>query len=110
MTPTLEEFFYSKPDPDNNFYPPASSEEIAAVENRLNIQFSEDYRAFLKSSNGFEGFLNEFLAQLLPVERIEEETTWIAKSFPWAICIGNNGRRKFCDRQAYVATGIRIAS
>ena len=87
----LKKYFDDPPGFENDFYPPASDDQIAGVERSLGIILPHDYCEFLKFSNGFDGCINDFFATFCSVEKIEEETGWNKESFPWAICIGGNG-------------------
>lgn len=65
---------------------------MSILENQLGIEFPGDYKVFLKFTNGFEGLINEFVVQFLPVDQISKSTQdACAKFFPWAIYIGTNG-------------------
>jgi hypothetical protein len=94
MIDFLKEYF---PDTDidgnkNEFNPPATNEQIANLENQLEIIFPKDYKDFLNFTNGFEGLINQFIVIFDPVEKIYQSTQdTCATFFPWAIYIGTNG-------------------
>lgn len=85
---------YLSPTPDspNTLNPPATEAQIAAAEARLGISLPADYRAFLLTSNGFEGEVGEWVVILDPVEDIYQNTQDnCAEFFPWAVYLGTNG-------------------
>jgi hypothetical protein len=62
------------------------------VEELLGITLPADYRDFLLSSNGFEGFVNESYLRLIPVGFLYENTQdFCSEFFPWAVYLGTNG-------------------
>lgn len=91
MKDWISRFFRSNSGDVNSFYPPASEQAIRQVEQALGIVFPGEYKAFLLTTNGFEGWIGEFYAQFEPVERIIEETQLCCgEFFPWAIFLGSN--------------------
>lgn len=76
----------------NEFNLPATNDQIVNLENQLEIEFPNDYKEFLKFTNGFEGLVNEFVVRFVPVEQIYQSTQdTCSEFFPWAIYIGTNG-------------------
>ena len=76
----------------NKFYPPATEKQIDEVEQMLKVKLPNDYRIFLLTTNGFDGFINEFYASFSSVEEIFERTQESCHEFfPWAVFIGTNG-------------------
>lgn len=94
MTDFIKKYF---PETDaignkNELNSPATNEEIARLENQLEIEFPNDYKEFLKFTNGYAGLLNEFVVRFDPVDQIYQSTQdTCAEFFPWAIYIGTNG-------------------
>lgn len=71
---------------------PATDKEIIDLEKRLEVNFPDDYKLFLKEVNGFEGEIGESYVRLVGVSDIEEYTTdYCADFYPDKICIGTNG-------------------
>ena len=94
MTDFIKKYF---PDIDvdgnmNKFNLPVTNDLIANLENQLAIEFPNDYKEFLKFTNGFEGLVNEFAVRFASVDQIYQSTQdTCADNFPWAIYIGTNG-------------------
>jgi hypothetical protein len=87
----IDEFFISRVDFTNRFFPPADDGEIEEAEEMLGIRFPPDFITFLRISNGFEGFVNTSYLRLIPVRFIYESTEeYCIASFPWAIYLGTN--------------------
>ena len=58
----------------------------------MGIKLPNDYKDFLKFTNGFDGLVNEFVVCFDPVDKICQSTQInCAEFFPWAIYIGTNG-------------------
>jgi hypothetical protein len=57
----IRKYFHDSDYNHNVFKAPATDRQIADIENQLDIQLPEDYKRFLNFTNGFEGFINEFL-------------------------------------------------
>jgi hypothetical protein len=53
-----------------NFISTTKLEQISAVENEFDVVFSEDYKTFLKWSNGGEGYIGENYISLWKVENL----------------------------------------
>ena len=76
----------------NEFNPPATDEQIAELESQLQIELPNDYKEFLKVTNGFAGTVNEFVVDFDPVDKSYQSTQdTCAEFFPWAVYIGTNG-------------------
>ena len=58
----------------NEFNPPATDEQIAELESQLQIELPNDYKEFLKVTNGFAGTVNEFVVDFDPVDKIYQST------------------------------------
>jgi len=75
--------------------PPARFTEsslIKELESKLECALPQDYRDFLLTTNGFDGFIGDFYAVFESVDRISECTKDnCSEFFPWAIYIGTNG-------------------
>jgi cell wall assembly regulator SMI1 len=92
MPDFIKKYFHGADDNKKEFNPPATSEQIVELENQLKIELPDDYKEFLKFTNGFEGLLNELVVRFAPVEQIYQSTQDIcAQFFPWAIYLGTNG-------------------
>ena len=88
----IKKYFRESEDNKNKFNSPATTEQIAYLEDQLEIEFPNDYKEFLKFTNGFEGFVNEFFVRFVPADQIYQSTQdTCAEFFPWAIYIGTNG-------------------
>ena len=88
----IKKYFHDTDDNRNKFNAPATSEQIANLEDQFEIELPNDYKEFLKFTNGFEGWVNEFVVRFVPVEQIYQSTqNNCAEFFPWAIYIGTNG-------------------
>lgn len=97
MNDLIEKYFKGNEGGENLFYPPATKEQVKELENQLGCDLPQDYKDFLLTSNGFEGFIGDFYAILEPVEKIYEDTnTSCSEFFPWAIYIGSNGSSEMC--------------
>jgi len=91
MQDWISRFLRSKRNEENVFYPPASEREIGQVESALGIVLPEEYKELMLFTNGFEGWIGEFYAQLEPIEQIiEESRTWCGEFFPSFIFLGSN--------------------
>jgi len=87
----LEKYFRRTRENKNSFMPPATDEQVTALEKQLGIILPVDYKTFLKFTNGFDGFIKDFYAVFEPVEKVYESTKIsCAEFFPWAIFIGSN--------------------
>ena len=92
MSDLVTKYFHDTTDNKNRFNPPATDEQIVALENKLQIELPGDYKEFLKQTNGFAGLINEFVVDFDPVDRIYQSTQdTCADFFPWAVYIGTNG-------------------
>lgn len=92
MPDFIKKYFHDTDDNKKQFNSPATSEQIVSLENQLKIELPHDYKEFLKFTNGFEGFVNEFFVRFAPVDQIYQSTQDnCAEFFPWAIYIGTNG-------------------
>jgi hypothetical protein len=91
MLDFIERYFHSTDEGGMGSNVPASNEQISKLEDQLNLIFPNDYKEFLKFSNGFEGLINGFVVSFCSVEQIFQNTQInCGKSFPWAIYIGTN--------------------
>jgi hypothetical protein len=92
MNNFLLKYFKNSDDGQNIVNPPASIEEIANLEKKLDISLPTDYKEFLQFFNGYEGLVNEFVVIFTPVNKIFQETqNYCTEFFPWAVYIGSNG-------------------
>ena len=83
---------YLSSDKENVFYTPCSDDSISLLENQLEFPLPNDYKEFLKVTNGFDGCINEFYVCFESCEHIHQSTLDACnKFFPWAIYIGTNG-------------------
>lgn len=73
--------------------PPASPAAIRLAENRLGIQFPDDYRSFLLSADGAEGDAGGDYVALWPVEEIADlnEGAEVATYAPSLTMFGGDG-------------------
>jgi hypothetical protein len=74
MNELFEKYFHDQDGFSNLFYSPTTDEWIEQVENMPGIVFPADYKAFLKLTNGFGGFVGESHIVFNPVEKITEQT------------------------------------
>lgn len=92
MKELIEQYFHDQAGFRNRFYRPTSEERIERVEKQLGIVFPTDYKAFLKYTNGFGGFVGESAITFNKVEAIIEQTEgYCTEFFPWAVHIGTTG-------------------
>ena len=92
MFDLLAKYFHDTSNNKNEFNEPATNEQIAILERQLGIKLPNDYKDFLKLTNGFDGIVNEFVAIFDSVDKIYQSTqNTCAEFFPWAIYIGTNG-------------------
>jgi cell wall assembly regulator SMI1 len=92
MNELVEKYFHDQNGFQNLFYSPATDERIEQVEKKLGIEFPADYKAFLKLTNGFGGFVGESHIIFNPVEEIIEQTEgYCEEFFPWAVHIASDG-------------------
>jgi cell wall assembly regulator SMI1 len=92
MSDQIKKYFQGTSNTKDIYNDPATDEQISAVESKLNIKFPEDYKDFLKYTNGFEGDVGAFVAILDPVEEIYQSTQQTcAEFFSGMIYIGTNG-------------------
>lgn len=83
---------YFKIDADNVLSPPATNIQLIDLENQLDIKLPKDYKDFLLTTNGFDGFIGDFYCVFSQVDDIIESTKAnCTEFFPWALCIGTNG-------------------
>lgn len=61
--------------PTSLYKPPATEQDILALEQRLGVNLPDDFKAFLRTSNGFEGIWNGFWPG--PPLRSIEEVDWL---------------------------------
>ncbi len=86
----IEKYFINEE--GEGFNPPATAQQIAALENELGLVLPQDYKTFLLTMNGYEGVIGESYVVFEPVERIVECTKESSTQFfPWTIYIGGNG-------------------
>ena len=92
MTDLIKKYFRDTENNKCKFNEPATEEQIATMEKQLGIKLPNDYKEFLKITNGFEGLVNKFNVCFDPVDKICQSTKInCSKFFPWAIYIGSNG-------------------
>jgi len=92
MTDFLKKYFHDTADNVNEFNSPATDVQILQLENQLQIILPNDYKDFLKQTNGFEGLVNEFVVDFDSTDKIYQSTQdTCAQFFPWAVFIGTNG-------------------
>jgi hypothetical protein len=92
MPDFVTKYFHDTEDNKNEFNSPATNDQIANLENQLDLQFPIDYKDFLKFTNGFEGFVNEFVVSFASVDQIYQCTQDNCGAFfSWAVYIGTNG-------------------
>jgi hypothetical protein len=88
----ITKYFPDKADNRSQFNLPATDEQLAWLEKQLEISLPGDYKDFLKFTNGFEGFINEFYSRFTPVDEVSQNThDYCSEYHPWAIYIGTNG-------------------
>ena len=92
MEQNLQLYFQSPEDYENQFYPPVEVNQFDLIETSLGIQLPDDYKAFLRTTNGFDGMIGESYCVLNKIEDLPSLTVNYCKEFfPWAIHIGSNG-------------------
>ncbi len=71
----------------------ASEDDIRAAEQKLGCALPEDYKQFLRFTNGFEGFLNDAYLALWPTEELVDlnERYRMKEHFPGATLVGSDG-------------------
>lgn len=90
MNSLINTYFQNKENYENKFYPPASEANIIAIEKKLKLIFPVDYKSFLLTTNGFEGFIGESYARFEQVKGIIEMIE--GYELPnWVVPIGSNG-------------------
>jgi len=90
MNNLINKYFKNKED-RNLFFPPATNTQIKELESKLECALPQDYKDFLLTTNGFDGFIGDFYAVFEPVDKIFECTeNNCSEFFPWAIYIGSN--------------------
>ncbi|KAM0350609.1 hypothetical protein ACHAPU_003095 [Fusarium lateritium] len=68
-----------EPGPKTLFIPPATDEQISSVEKRLDVTLPDDYKEFLKISNGFGGTWNGY--HLDPPLSGADDVDWVFEGF-----------------------------
>ena len=92
MTNIISKYCPDTDDYRNEFNSPAKDEDIGELEKQLGISLPNDYKDFLKFTNGMDGQINEFIVNFNSVDKIYQSTLdTCVKFFPWAIYIGTNG-------------------
>ena len=92
MTDFIKKYFHDTVDNVNVFNSPATDGQILELENQLQIILPDDYKEFLKQTNGFEGLVNEFVVDFESTDKIYQSTQdTCAQFFPWAVYIGTDG-------------------
>lgn len=90
MSDLVNKYFQSEGNYKNEFYLPASEETIIEIEGKLDLIFPLDYRKFLLTTNGFEGFVGKSCARFERVEGIIEMIE--GYELPsWVVSIGSDG-------------------
>ena len=88
----IVKYFHDTEGCKNEFNPPATEEQIHEAETQLNFKFPDDYKEFLRITNGFDGFVNNWYVVLESTENIyERHSGFCAEFFPWAINVGGDG-------------------
>jgi len=88
----IDQYFKGNASFTNKFFPGATEDDIDDAEEILKIKFPGDYREFLRISNGFEGFINQFYLRLIPVGFIHDDSLdYCSERFAWALYLGTNG-------------------
>lgn len=72
---------------------PAAARAIEEAERALGITFPDDYRAWLSSVNGLEGFFGPVYVALWPLAQVVEMTAayHLDHDLPGAVVIGSDG-------------------
>jgi hypothetical protein len=73
---------------------PASEHVITSLEHKLGVRFPDDYRVFLKRSNGCEGFIAENRYVVIwPIEQVLElnDAYCVSEFAPGLILFGSDG-------------------
>ena len=85
-------YYFTSAEGENLFYPPAKEDQIMLLESQLGIRLPDDYKDFLRVTNGFAGFVNEFYVDFDSVEKVCQSTQQTcAEFFPGMIYIGTDG-------------------
>jgi len=91
MNDLINKYFKDKDD-ENLFFPPATNIQIKELESKLECALPQDYKDFLLTTNGFDGFIGDFYVVFESVDKISECTKdTCSEFFPWSIYIGTNG-------------------
>ena len=84
--------YFRSTEGESDFNPPATDTQIIALEDQLGVQLPKDYKDFLKFTNGCDGWVNEFVVNFEPVDKVYESTQETCDEFfPGMIYIGTNG-------------------
>ena len=89
----LIEKYFKDPDNENLLFESANENEISLLEKELECNLPSDYKKFLLSTNGFEGYIGDNYLILESVNNIIENTKdiFFEDYKNWAIFIGSNG-------------------
>lgn len=74
MTDFIRQYFFNPENADSIYRFPAAEGQIAEVENELGLQLPDDYKEFLRTTNGFEGEIGETIVIFEPAENIIQAT------------------------------------
>lgn len=92
MASFIERYFPDRNDFANCYHPPASNEQIELLESQLGFSLPSDYKDFLFSTNGFEGWIGPSYAIFASTEEVLSTTQDFSRQFfPWAIFLGSDG-------------------
>ncbi|QNF34238.1 SMI1/KNR4 family protein [Adhaeribacter swui] len=92
MKSVIDQFFKNQVGFTNEFYPPGNLSQVLQIEQELDLTLPEDYKAFIKVTNGFKGFVGENYCTFNKLEELVEITEGYCKEyFPWAVQIGSDG-------------------
>ena len=92
MASFIKRYFPDSNDSAECYHPPASNEQIELLETQLGFSLPADYKIFLLSTNGFEGWIGPSYARFASTEEVLSTTLDFSRQFfPWAIFLGSDG-------------------
>jgi hypothetical protein len=92
MISEITQYIFTTENTDAVINGPVREDQIKILESELGFQLPNDYKEFLRLTNGFEGYIGDTHAIFEPAEEILNYTQrCCSEFFPWAIYFGSNG-------------------